>query len=143
MTNHSDIKIRLDFRSRQPIYQQIVAQIRQIIASGELAPGARLPTVRQLAAELGVNFNTVARAYRLLDQAGLISTRPGRGTFVWDTPAKDDLRQESLDELTRRYVAQAARLAHSPDEVAKVLVRYLQEWKEGGDPPENVSRETI
>jgi GntR family transcriptional regulator len=64
--------IQIDFRSGQPIYLQIVEQIRQMVARGELQPGDQLPTVRQLATDLRVNFNTVARAYRLLDEAGLI-----------------------------------------------------------------------
>jgi GntR family transcriptional regulator len=137
------MKIQLNFRASQPIYEQIVTQVRQTIATGELMPGERLPTVRKLAAELDVNFNTVARAYRLLDQSGLISTQQGRGTYVWDKPSGDEVRQQSLDELTRHYLAQAARLAHSPDEVAKVLVRYLQTWKAGDTAPDYVSRETI
>ena len=132
------MKIQLDFRASLPIYAQIVAQVRQAIASAELKPGERLPTVRLLAADLGVNFNTVARAYRLLDRSGFVSTQQGRGTYVWEIPSSENLRQESLDELTRRYLAEAARLARSPDEVAKVLVRYLQEWKETNTPPTGV-----
>jgi hypothetical protein len=72
--------VALDFRSKEPIYRQIMAQIQEQFASGELKPGQQLPTVRKLATQLGVNFNTVARAYRLLDQQGVISTQHGRGT---------------------------------------------------------------
>ncbi len=81
--------ISLDFRSGQPIYVQIIEQIRQMVAAGELKPGDQLPTVRQLATDLRVNFNTVARAYRLLDEAGLISTQQGRGTYIWEIPSKE------------------------------------------------------
>ena len=63
------MQFQLDFRSGVPIYTQIVEQVRQKVASGELRQGDQLPTVRQLATELRVNFNTVARAYRLLDEA--------------------------------------------------------------------------
>lgn len=67
-------QIKLDFRSEVPIYSQIAEQIQQLVAKGELHLGDQLPTVRELATELRVNFNTVARAYRLLDDARLIST---------------------------------------------------------------------
>lgn len=62
----------VDFRSDVPTYVQIVDQVRDALAGGNLKPGDQLPTVRQMAAELRVNFNTIARAYRLLDDAGLI-----------------------------------------------------------------------
>ncbi len=76
--------IQLDFRSHTPIYTQIVEQVKQQVISGVLKPEDQLPTVRALALELRVNFNTVARAYRLLDEAGIISTQQGRGTYILD-----------------------------------------------------------
>jgi GntR family transcriptional regulator len=117
---------------------QIVEQVRQLVASGELKQGDQLPTVRQLATELRVNFNTVARAYRLLDEAGLISTQQGRGTYIWEAPSAEmvnQLRQRSLEGLTRDYLVEAARLSYAPDEIARTIVRYLQEWKEHGEAP--------
>ena len=75
-------KIRIDLQSGTPAYLQILSQIQAFIAGKELLPGDQLPTVRQLAAHSGINFNTVARAYRLLDKAGLITTQQGRGTYV-------------------------------------------------------------
>jgi len=114
------LELKLDFRSGLPIYTQIVEQIRHMLASGELKPGDQLPTVRQLATDLRVNFNTIARAYRMLDEAGLISTQQGRGTYIWETPspeASQKLRLEGLNELTRRYLAEAAALGFSLDEV--------------------------
>jgi GntR family transcriptional regulator len=133
------MRINVDFRLSQPIYIQIMEQIRQMLANGELKQGDQLPTVRQLATELRVNFNTVARAYRLLDEAGLISTQQGRGTYIWEVPSEETLallKQQTLDNLTRRYLAEAARLAYSADQVAETIVPYLRNWKERGDPPE-------
>ncbi len=72
----------LDPTSRQPIYQQLVDQLRMQIASGELADGTRLPSVRELALELRINPNTVARAYRELEQDGFVVLQQGRGVFV-------------------------------------------------------------
>ena len=138
------MNIQLDFRSRQPIYLQIVEQVRKLVAGGELKQGDQLPTVRQLATELRVNFNTVARAYRLLDEAGLISTQQGRGTYIWEAPTPETvslLRQQSLEGLTRDYLAEAARLSYTPDEIARTIVRYLQEWKEHGEAPTQATEE--
>ena len=87
------MQIQIDFRSGVPIYTQIMEQIQHKVASGELKPGDQLPTVRQLATDLRVNFNTVARAYRLLDEAGLISTQQGRGTYIWAAAPAESKRQ--------------------------------------------------
>jgi GntR family transcriptional regulator len=115
------MQFELDFRSRQPIYIQIVEQVRQRVARGELQPGDQLPTVRQLAADLRVNFNTVARAYRLLDEAGLISTQHGRGTYVWERPSPEvtqHLRSQSLREMSEQFVQEALGLGYTAEEIA-------------------------
>jgi GntR family transcriptional regulator len=125
------VRLQLDFRSHEPIYAQIVAQVKQMIAAGVLKPGDQLPTVRQLATDLRVNFNTVARAYRLLDEEGAISTQQGRGTYMLEPPSPGDqrkLRRAKLSELTRRYVAEAKRLGYEPDEVARSLEGELKAW---------------
>jgi len=121
--------IQLDFRSHVPIYTQIVEQVKQQVISGELKPEDQLPTVRALALELRVNFNTVARAYRLLDEAGIISTQQGRGTFILDIPPPertDKLRQQALEALTRDYLNEALRLGCSSDEIDKALKAQLE-----------------
>jgi GntR family transcriptional regulator len=121
--------IQLDFRSGTPIYTQIVEQVKQQVVGGELKPGDQLPTVRALALELRVNFNTVARAYRLLDEAGIISTQQGRGTFILDVPPPertDKLRQQALTALTRDYLIEAHRLGCSPDEINRALKEQLE-----------------
>jgi GntR family transcriptional regulator len=107
---------------------QIVEQVRQLIAHGELKTGDQLPTVRQLATELRVNFNTVARAYRLLDEAGLISTQLGRGTYVWELPNEEtthQLRRKGLQELTQQYLEEAIRLGYSPEEIASAFEKGI------------------
>ncbi len=121
-------KIVLDFRADEPLYLQIVHQIEQLVAQGELKQGDQLPTVRELATELRINFNTVGRAYRLLDEAHLISTQRGRGTYIWEEPTKEvvqNLRRKSLEELSRAYLLQVARLGYSPiealDEMKKII----------------------
>jgi GntR family transcriptional regulator len=76
--------IQISPGSDKPIYIQIVEQISEAIAKGELSSGDRLPAVRKLAGELVVNPNTVARAYSILEQSGLLTTKTGSGTFVTD-----------------------------------------------------------
>jgi GntR family transcriptional regulator len=121
--------IHLDFRSGTTIYTQIVEQVKQQVISGALKPGEQLPTVRALALELRVNFNTVARAYRLLDEAGIISTQQGRGTFILEVPSPeqtDKLRQQALETLTRDYLNEALRLGCSQEEIRNAVKEQLK-----------------
>lgn len=120
------MNISLDFRSDLPIYTQVVEQVRQLVANGGLKPGDQLPTVRALASELRVNFNTIARAYRMLDEAGIISTQQGRGTYILDEPApalNDELRLASLDALAHRYLEAAARLGFTAEQAVEHLAQ--------------------
>lgn len=126
-------RIHLDFRSGIPIYVQVMQQIKRLVAGGILQAGDQLPTVRALAQELRVNFNTIARAYRLLDEDGIISTQQGRGTFILDGPILEDadaLRQESLRILAERYIHKASQLGALPGEIRKVLEESLAGWRQ-------------
>jgi GntR family transcriptional regulator len=128
----ADLRIHVDLRSKVPAYLQIVDQVRGLVASGALRPGDQLPTVRQLAADLRINFNTVARAYRMLDEAGVISTQQGRGTYVVEAPPparSRKLRQTSLDHLGREFLASAARLGFSPAEVRSMIAEAIDHWE--------------
>jgi DNA-binding transcriptional regulator YhcF (GntR family) len=94
----------------EPVYEQIARQIRECVASGELSPGTPLPTVRVLASDLGVNLNTVARAYWLLEEEGFIRIRDRSGAQVAAPvrrPAGDRerLRQELRETLARLHQA--------------------------------------
>ncbi|MFC1996253.1 GntR family transcriptional regulator [Chloroflexota bacterium] len=132
------MQILLDFRSKIPIYIQIMDQIKHLIAVGVLHPGDQLPTVRDLAADLDVNFTTVARAYRLLDEEGLISTQHGRGTYILPLPdgrSEGDFRREDLERLARHFLKEAARLGYNPDEVSGILKDNIYLWDTEGSPP--------
>src|SRR5688572_10322850 len=118
------LMLHIDFRSGLPIYTQIVNQVQTQVASGILQPGDQLPTVRSLAEELRVNFNTVARAYRILDEARIISTQQGRGTFITEIPppnVTERLRRESLEALTERFISEAMRLDFSTSEICQMV----------------------
>ncbi|MFO7584353.1 MAG: GntR family transcriptional regulator [Anaerolineales bacterium] len=120
------LKLDLDFRSDVPLTNQIVAQIQHQLGDGVLHIGDQLPTVRALALELRVNFNTVARAYRMLDEAGIISTQQGRGTFILEQPAPETserLRRESLEALAQRYLEEAARLGFNAKEAIEAATK--------------------
>src|SRR5947199_9690667 len=96
-----------------PIYLQIVQQIKHLVASGRLAPGEELPPIRVLAAQLVVNANTVARAYRELAAAGVLTNRRTAGTYVADA-ASPLAREQAWDALAERIDAlpAEARLLH-------------------------------
>lgn len=127
------VPIQLNFQADAPIYEQIVEQVRQRIAGGALKPGDQLPTVRQLAAELRVNFNTVARAYRMLDDAGLISTQQGRGTYIREHAAPESqlaLREDLLANLTRRHINEARQLGFSLAEIQQTYENLIKKENE-------------
>lgn len=95
--------LTLDTRDPMPIYAQLERAIRAAIATGRLSEGAQLPTVRQLAVELRINANTVARVYGELERAGVLETRRGVGTFISGTPLKAQSRRDR-DRLLRAFV---------------------------------------
>ncbi|HXF85878.1 MAG TPA: GntR family transcriptional regulator [Anaerolineales bacterium] len=133
------LNLQIDFRSGLPIYTQIVNQIQAQVASGILKPGDQLPTVRALAEELRVNFNTVARAYRILDEARIISTQQGRGTYITEIPppkVSEKLRWETLEALTQRYIREAMRLEFSKSEIKQMVNEQLKAWQETNETNE-------
>jgi len=127
------LPLQIDFRSGLPIYTQIVDQVQAQVAGGVLKPGDQLPTVRALAEDLRVNFNTVARAYRILDEARIISTQQGRGTYITEIPppqVSEKLRRQTLEALTLRHVNEAMRLGFSKSEIRQMLHDQLRGWSQ-------------
>ena len=100
---------RLDLHSGVPVYRQIIDQVTGGMASGALAPGDQLPTVRQMAVDLAINPNTVVRAYRELEIRGVLETQQGTGTFISEKKVKrDDVeRQRQLNQLVSEFVGRA------------------------------------
>lgn len=90
--------ITIDLESAVPIVEQLHAEMRHAIASGQLRPGDSLPTVRQLAQDLGINLNTVARAYRLLESDGLVTSIRGRGSVVRSALEAPAIAERSLKQ---------------------------------------------
>ena len=118
------MKITIDVEATEPLYLQIVRAVKQQLAAGDLAPGERLPPVRDVARENGVNFNTVARAYRMLEDEGWLFARQGRGTFLSSSlPDADqkNIRQQQSRRLTRRYVRRMRDLGCSREEIMQQI----------------------
>jgi GntR family transcriptional regulator len=89
--------------------------------------------VRALAEELRVNFNTVARAYRILDEARIISTQQGRGTYITEIPppnVSEKLRRETLEALTQKFISEATRLDFSKSEIRQMVSDQIKAWNE-------------
>ena len=100
--------ITIDERDKRPMYQQVVDEIKSLIAGGELPEGASLPPVRQVAADLGVNLNTIAYAYRQLQKEGLVKVRHGAGAVVTSRLLReptDELRSQLGTALTHLALA--------------------------------------
>ncbi len=122
--------LRISLDSPVPLHDQLVGELRRLIACGELAVGDELPPVRQLAADLGINQNTVARAYRELTEAGLFASGRGRGTVVLATQERPSRRP--AEEKRRVEAGLAAALADakiagfSRPLIESMLARQLQ-----------------
>jgi GntR family transcriptional regulator len=114
----------VDSSSATPIYAQLDRSIRAAIATRKLEPGAQLPTVRQLAVDLAVNANTVARVYAQLERDGILETRRGVGTFVRESPSPEVARahrEHELRVLINRFVGDAALLGFTLPELISQL----------------------
>jgi GntR family transcriptional regulator len=109
----------LDPHSPEPIFEQIAFAVKEAVARGALAPGAQLPSVRELAQELSVNPNTVVRAYELLTRDGVVVRRQGAGCFVTGKPSvlSGKARRRQLEEMVQRTVTEAFHLGFEADEV--------------------------
>src|SRR5580658_2507599 len=123
MISRPRFRFLLDLHSGMPVYRQIVDQVRGGIASGALAPGDQLPTVRQLAVDLEINPNTVVRAYRELEFGGLIETHQGTGTFISEQKMKrrDSERGRQLAQIVADCVSRAGAAGFTVDELIDEL----------------------
>jgi GntR family transcriptional regulator len=117
-------RFRLDPASGVPLYRQIIDQVLLAVADGRLKPGMQLPTVRQLAVDLSVNLNTVAKAYREMEIRGIVETHQGTGTFVAERRPERTTgeRKKALARLVDGFLSQLTSQGFSADEVAEALI---------------------
>ena len=122
-------QFRLDPHSGVPVYRQITDQVQGGIATGVLATGDQLPTVRQVAVDLAINPNTVLRAYRELEIRGVLATQQGTGTFVSSRKVKHDeaQRERSLDQLAGECASRAGVAGFTLEELVEALRERLPE----------------
>jgi GntR family transcriptional regulator len=119
----------IDPSSGTPIYRQIVDQVRQAVASGVLRPGDRLPSVREMAVELAVNPNTIAKAYQELERDGVVETPRGKGSFIADrdhTLSREE-RLRQFTEAADKLVADAYRLGIDAETALSLVNERLTE----------------
>lgn len=121
--------IALHPSSGVPLYLQLLNQLKERIASGQVKSGEQLPSVRELSADLKINPLTVAKVYQILEREGLVETRRGMGTFV--AQKVDTLpvaaRRQALDPAVRQLVAEAIHLRLSEAEVVELIARHFQQ----------------
>jgi GntR family transcriptional regulator len=125
----------VDPRSGVPIYVQVIDQVKRSVAVGALRPGERLPTVKQLAIDLTVNANTIARAYRDLERDNVIATSPGRGSFVSEGAVQT---RQTVNDVAAMKLEEAVRDARSigveRSALREVFDRLVDRWyPQGGD----------
>lgn len=121
--SRSPFQFRLDFQTGVPVYRQIIDQVQAGIATGSLAPGHQLPTVRQVAVDLAINPNTVLRAYRELEIRGVLETQQGTGTFISHRKVRtdDSERERQLEQLVSEFVSRAGAGGFTLQDVAETL----------------------
>ena len=115
--------IELNYRDGRPIYEQVRDKFRQLILSGALPPGYKMPSVRELAASLAINPNTIQRAYRELEASGYIYSVPGKGNFAGARHEVDDKRRNALLETLKTTVRELRYLGVTEEE----LLRHVSE----------------
>jgi molybdate-binding protein/DNA-binding transcriptional regulator YhcF (GntR family) len=127
------VQFRLDQYSQIPLYEQIADQIRQFIATAQLKSGDHLPTIRELAHSLGVNQNTVVRAYMALEQEQVITSRRGGGTTVaakTDDPTMRLIRQKRLSDIISSDILKVLSLGYNAEEIEAAFNLHLERWRE-------------
>lgn len=125
--------MQLDFDPAKPIYLQIVNEIKRAIARGELPPGAKVPSQRELAQQTNVNPNTVQRAYQEMERIQLVETLRGQGTFVRRDPEiLERIRGEMAQDALQQFIHEMSALGFGPDEIRSLVNRALRP-DAGGD----------
>ena len=115
------MEITIDIETSVPLFTQLIEQVKQAVLSGKISPGDALPSIRQLANDLGINNKTVAKAYRLLERDSVIQTRGYRGTFVHpDAKANSTVDLSSLIEAKLSETVSALRQAGATDSEIRI-----------------------
>ena len=115
--------LEINYRDSRPIFEQLEDKLRRLILSGAIAPGEKLPSVRELAAQLAINPNTIQRAYRELEQSGFICSIPGKGSFAGGLDRVEQSRRNDLKKQLTEAYRELVQLGEDP----AALLRELEE----------------
>ena len=125
------MQFKIDNSSDRPVYQQLMDQIKRQIAMGLLRQGEKLPTVRQLAASLVINPNTIAKAYKQLEREGIITTRPGAGAFVTDLSSNlsSSVKKKIITEQLERVIIEARHMDLNKKTLSEWFDKAIEKFK--------------
>lgn len=110
--------LHLNYRDGRPIYEQVKEGLRQMVISGAIRPGDKLPSVRSMASQLAINPNTIQRAYEALEQEGYVYSVPGKGSFAADRSEVEDKRREELMEQLSKVVEELRYLGVTQEDIS-------------------------
>jgi len=114
--------MEIDFNAARPIYEQVIEEIKKEIVRGDINPGEKLPSQRQMAKNIDVNPNTVQRAYREMEARDLVETKRGRGTFIKDDDKVIiEIKKEMAEHAVENYIEQMVSLGFNKGEILKKL----------------------
>lgn len=112
----------MDTQNGVPFYRQVIQQIEYAILSGRMVTGDRLPTIRQLAVDLKINPNTIAKAYNELEIKGIVQTQVGSGTYISDKkPDIDDSKEKKIREVINRFIQEMSDLGVNENDCADLV----------------------
>lgn len=124
----------MEFDLSRPIYQQIIDEIKRAVARGELKPGDKLPSHREMAEQAKVNPNTIQRAYREMEQADLVTTLKGQGTFITDNvKLLSEIRYEMAEQALSLFITEMRALGFQDDEISSLVADALRQISDPAD----------
>lgn len=124
--------MEVNFDISKPIYQQIIAEIQRSLVRGDLQPGDKLPSQREMAKELKVNHNTIQRAYREMEGDGLVETVRGMGTFISkDLQIVEEIRQQMAKESIERFVKEMVGLGMQGERIVQLVQDHIELNEQG------------
>lgn len=119
--------LQLNYRDGRPIYEQVRDGLRQLLVTGAIQPGEKLPSVRQLASQLAINPNTIQKAYKDLETEGFIYSKRGKGSFVASINHNNQKRTEELLQLTESCVRELSYLGIEKEKILSLITTIYQE----------------
>lgn len=119
--------LHLNYRDGRPIYEQVRDGLRQLLVTGAISPGDKLPSVRNMAAQLAINPNTIQRAYEALEQEGYVYSVPGKGSFAARREEIDNTRREELLARLDEVAAELMLLGVTPEQIAQRCAKRKEE----------------